>query len=418
MNQQGKDAFLNKASVALAQTIARIGASLKKTRKQNQHIRTELPKVNEDDKIVQQKMLEHGVQRERELEVLEPAPYFFHCHVDFDNTQNEDLYFGKFSFTEENIYSWVTPVSSMRFEKPGKISYQTQDGKKRTGILKKKDQYMISQGKIVFLATESLEQGRELVYQSYFSNQKKDFALPEIVAQMEKAQDTVIRANHRGPLLISGPAGSGKTTLALHRVAYLCQSPDVSDQFHPNAIIVFVQDSGTQEYFSQLLPQLGIKGVTITTFATWAMNVLGISGYTYQFRVGKTPAQKDIYEFKKREAMKQLPNSVFEKNIYHTLANIYHHVFSEEEQTVWQQQKEQKVLDRFDLTILILLYKKQHGTLTLMQEYYQMSKKGAAKKKIGRFPITYSLMIFDEFQNYLPEQIQLAKSTLDETNNA
>ena len=44
--------------------------------------------------------------------------------------------------------------------------------------------------------------------------------------QMEKAQDQVIRAHHAGPLVISGPAGSGKTTLALHRVAFLTQSPE------------------------------------------------------------------------------------------------------------------------------------------------------------------------------------------------
>src|SRR3989339_586829 len=51
------------------------------------------------------------------------------------------------------------------------------------------------------------------VDKEYFTRQKSEFALPEIIAQIEKAQDQVIRAEHVGPLAISGPAGSGKTTL-------------------------------------------------------------------------------------------------------------------------------------------------------------------------------------------------------------
>jgi DNA helicase IV len=417
MNQQEKIYFYKKAKQTLASVIESIRISLENVHKKNKHLRKELPKINEENKIVQQRLLEHGVERESELESLVPSPYFTRCVVEFDHGKEEEMYFGKFSFTDESIYSWVTPASSIRFEKTGPVHYVRPDGLMREGVLRQKDQYMISDGNIVFLATESINQDRELVYQEYFSNQKKDFILPEIVAQMEKAQDTVIRANHRGPLLISGPAGSGKTTLALHRVAFLAQSPDVSDQFSPTSIIVFVQDKGTQEYFSHLLPQLGIKGVTITTFAQWAMKVLDLQEYSYVYRYGTTESEKDMYEFRKYEALHKLTIEKLDTDIYKTLAKVYE-LSSPEEQSLFAQQKNEKILDRFDLTILLMLYKKEHGTLTLMQEYYQMAKSGAAKKKIGRFPVSYSLMIFDEFQNYLPEQIRLAKSTLDEKNNA
>jgi len=85
---------------------------------------------------------------------------------------------------------------------------------------------------------------------------------------------------------------------------------------------------------------------------------------------------------------------------------------------MFAEQKKKRLLDRFDITILLLLYKKTHGELTMMQEYYQTKKNNEVIKKIGRFPVTYSLMIFDEFQNYLPQQIGLAKSTLDDAHNA
>lgn len=417
MNQQEKEDFFEKSKIKLVAIVQGITTSLVEVWEKNKQIRKDLPKSNEENKIVQQRLLEHGVERENELETLLPSPYFTKCTVDFGNEIGDSMYFGKFSFTDEDIYSWITPASSIRFEKVGPVHYTRPDGTKREGVLRQKDQYMITDGSIVFLATESTDHERELVYQEYFSHQKKDFILPEIVAQMEKAQDTVIRANHRGPLLISGPAGSGKTTLALHRVAFLAQSPDVSDQFVPASIIVFVQDEGTREYFSQLLPQLGIKGVTIATFASWGMLVLDLQGYTYAYRYGGAELEKDVYEFRKYEALRSLRFQKTEKDVYKTLATIYSQ-FSDQEKRMFFEQKNKRVLDRFDLTILLILYKKEHGSLTLMQEYYQMAKRGAAKKKVGRFPVVYSLMIFDEFQNYLPEQIRLAKGTLDEKNNA
>jgi DNA helicase-2/ATP-dependent DNA helicase PcrA len=113
----------------------------------------------------------------------------------------------------------------------------------QSGELISKEQYMITDGKIVFMAFESLEQARELIYQEYFSQRKSSFLLPEIVEQMEQAQDKVIRAHHQGSFLISGAAGSGKTTLALHRVAYLLQSPDTAERFKTENTIVFVQDN-------------------------------------------------------------------------------------------------------------------------------------------------------------------------------
>ena len=417
MNQEEKNNFYIQASTHVKQVISSITCGLKKREEDNDIIEEHLVKGTQDNKIVQQRLLEHGVQRVRELEALIPSPYFVRCLVQFDTEEQEELFFGKFSFTDEYIYSWVTPVSSLRFEKPGKVSYVRPDGEKRRGVLLQKDQYMITDGTIVFLATESVTQERALVYQAYFSTQKKGFVLPEIVSQMEKAQDTVIRANHRGPLLISGPAGSGKTTLALHRVAYLVQSPDVSDIFRPTSIIVFVQDEGTRDYFDHLLPELGIKGVHITTFATWAMHVLNLTGYTYVFRFGENEQEKDIYEYAKRDALRNIGKVSLQFDVYQTLGNIYDR-FSDQEKILFQKQMQEKKLDRFDLTILLLLFKKEHGELSIMQEYYKMAANGSAKKKIGRFPVTYSLMIFDEFQNYLPEQIVLAKSTLDPTYNA
>ncbi|MBT4153520.1 MAG: AAA family ATPase [Candidatus Magasanikbacteria bacterium] len=416
MNQAQKDTLFAAAAKHLQEKVDSITDRFTKLSVQNIQMAEDLPKLNEDNKIVQHKLLEHGKARQNELEVMIESPYFMHCQVDFGSGEHDNMYFGKFSSVDHNIYSWITPASAIRFEKPGSVSYERPNGDRRTGNLQKKDQYMITEATIRFLSSESEQEGRQLIYQEYFSNQKKGFILPEIVAQMEKAQDEVIRANHRGPLVISGPAGSGKTTLALHRVAYLTQSPDVSDKFPPTSILVFVQDEGTREYFSHLLPELGIKGVKITTFAQWAMRVLELDSKLV-YRVGKSQVQKDNIEFAKREALKQIRNFAWHKKPYEALRQVYA-TAGQEVLDALTDQEQLHQLDRFDITVLLILQKKHEGALTIMQEYYKTQKDGSAVKKMGRFAMKYSLLIFDEFQNYLPEQIALAKSVLDPEHNA
>ena len=88
-----------------------------------------------------------------------------------------------------------------------------------------------------------------------YARMKGFFVLPEIVSQMEKTQDIVIRACYKNPLLISGPAGSGKTTLALHRIAYLLQAPDTNIIYDTDPAVVFVQDDKTKEYFSKIMDE-------------------------------------------------------------------------------------------------------------------------------------------------------------------
>lgn len=190
---------------------------------------------------------DQGIERQEELKKLFGSPYFIRCDVVYKKTgERKTLYFAKHYFTEENIYSWVAPASVIRFEKPGPASYKLPDKTIEHVELLRKEQYMIVEGKVLFFAVEEGEKPRELIYQEHFSR-KTGFVLPEIVGVMEKAQDKVIRAHHSGPFVISGPAGSGKTTLALHRVAYLVQSPDTGEYYPGKSIIVFVQDTGTKE---------------------------------------------------------------------------------------------------------------------------------------------------------------------------
>ncbi len=242
------------------------------------------------DKLVVDKLIEYIEYKDgrvEELTYLFGSSYFMHCRVKFENeSEVVDLFFGKFSFSEESIYSWILPVSAIRFEDPGNAKYTKPSGNvKRLKILRK-DQYMIVDGKIKFLATEAIELTRKLIYQDHFSNRKSSFMLPEIVAQMEKAQDEVIRAHHIGLLVILGSAGSGKTTLALHRIAYLLQSPDLD-----------------------------------------ARCVI---------KIGESEEEKDLYEQAKLEALKSNnENLKYAKNVFTVLKKFYNLYFTKEQQEIF-----------------------------------------------------------------------------------
>ena len=370
--------------------------------------------LSQADQIVEYRLIKYGKKRIGEIAHLHGSPYFVRCDVIWEKEDEvKKIFFGKFGFAEEEIYSWITPASAIRYENPGAVMYMRPDGQMQKAQLVRKDQCMIVGGEIKFLASESLDSARQLIYQEYFSNRKTGFILPEIVAQMEKAQDQVIRAHHVGPFLISGPAGSGKTTLALHRVAYLVQSPDLASTYTSDSIIVFVQDNGTQEYFSHLLPELGIDDVLITTFSQWAFSVLDIEA-EYAIRYGKDENEKDKYEFAKLKALRNAPVEAYKKaNIFSILENAYILFFNDQQKNIFRNQKKEKILDRVDLVILLKAFRSSNGNLGTVKDYYEELKNGSMRKRHGLVAFDYSLALIDEFQNYLPEQLALIKSCIN-----
>ncbi|MFA5047819.1 MAG: UvrD-helicase domain-containing protein [Patescibacteria group bacterium] len=412
MTQEQKDDYFEKAKEILSRKQAKIQEAKEQLPREMVQLKA-LSQSSIADELTYQTLMAQCRRRYDDLGQLLPSPYFYSCQMKFDNEEKpRELFFAKFAFDEEDIYSWASPAAKVRFEKPGRFAYEGVENRIQKGELFKKEQYLINDGRILFLAKEELGQPRQLIYQEYFSTRKTAFILPEIVAQMEKAQDEVIRADWRGPLLISGPAGSGKTTLALHRIAYLLQSPETAGIFQGEKILVLVQDKNTKDYFSHLLPEFGIKEVEITTLEDLARKILPLDGWQVNNRLLPNEQSLDDYIIKKIQALRSIATDyLFNKRSISFLDDIYKNIFTADEEKVWCQQKKDKVIDRIDLAGL-LLAQALGGRLEVEKDYYQMARDGSLKKRKGRFLAQYQLIVLDEFQNYLPEEIKTLKLAL------
>lgn len=97
---------------------------------------------------------------------------------------------------------------------------------------------------------------------------RADKHLPEISGLLDREQFEVISSPASGLVVVQGSAGSGKTTVGLHRIAYLAYREP--KRFRPRRMLVVVLDDALATYVSGVLPALGVDGVRVTTFARWA----------------------------------------------------------------------------------------------------------------------------------------------------
>ena len=199
------------------------------------------------------KQLYYANRRTEELNTLHTSPFFAKV-IYSSNGENKEIYISKYELVDSNIVSWTAPVAELRFEDLGLSKIYLPDKKIAEINLKQKDNYVINQEKVIYYSQESEHNGVEIIHEDFFANLKTEFGLSEIISKIEKEQYKIIQSEHSKPLIISGPAGSGKTTICLHRVAYLLQRPETSNLYTGQNMLMLVQDKSTKSYFSSILP--------------------------------------------------------------------------------------------------------------------------------------------------------------------
>ena len=191
------------------------------------------------------------------IEKLIRSPYF--ARIDFradDDTQSEIYYIGPFSFDDDNkvlIFDWRAPISSMFYESDvGRAAYRAPMGLIE-GDLTRKRQYRISAGRLEY-ALESDLNIQDDVLQRELS-QTADEKMKTIIATIQKEQNHIIRNETADTLIIQGVAGSGKTSIALHRVAYLMYRHQ--GRLTARNVAIISPNRIFADYISGVLPELG-----------------------------------------------------------------------------------------------------------------------------------------------------------------
>lgn len=213
----------------------------------------------------------------RNLLTARSRPYF--ARIDFsevNRSETEKLYIGKMSLIREEdqeliIVDWRAPVANLYYEgRLGEASYQCPDGTIK-GELKLKRQFSIDMGELREIFDIDITTNDEFL-QTYLGA-NADNRLKEIVSTIQTEQNAIVRADMWKPLIVQGAAGSGKTTIALHRIAYLIYTYEKS--FTPENFMIIAPNRLFLNYISDVLPELGVEKVRQTTFEEFAQDLLG-----------------------------------------------------------------------------------------------------------------------------------------------
>ncbi len=226
------------------------------------------------------------------LDRLEESPYF--GRIDFKESgesEEEQIYIGIGSLMDEKgenflIYDWRAPISSLYYDyPPGPAQYETIDGKIE-GDLTLKRQFIIKNGKINGMFDTGLTIGDHLLQKVLGHNAST--SMKSIVATIQREQNKIIRNEKAKLLIVQGVAGSGKTSAALQRVAFLLYR--YRGSLTSENIMLFSPNTLFSSYVSSVLPELGEENMKQTTFQEHVEERLGS-----QFKIETPFDQMEYY---------------------------------------------------------------------------------------------------------------------------
>lgn len=210
----------------------------------------------------------HASKRLSTLRRMKEVPYF--GRIDFTEegvATEEQIYIGISTLSDDSgedflIYDWRAPISSVYYDyQPGDAAYVTPGGIIH-GRLEKKWQYLIRGGVLQSMFDTSLTIGDEIL--QAVLGKGTDKHMHSIVATIQQDQNRIIRHDQGKLLIVHGPAGSGKTSAALQRIAYLLYK--YRDSLNADQIILFSPNTLFNSYVSNVLPELGEENMQQVTF--------------------------------------------------------------------------------------------------------------------------------------------------------
>ena len=231
---------------------------------------------------------ESVINKHKRLTKILAIPYF--GRIDFlekkENSKVMPIYIGIHTFYDPEsratlIHDWRAPVSSMFYDHElGEAGYRSPSGEIK-GVISLKRQYRIRGGKMEFMIESALTVHDDILQKELSSN--ADDKMKNIVATIQREQNQIIRNEDIRTLFIQGVAGSGKTSIALHRIAYLLYT--FRDSISSKDILIISPNKVFSDYISNVLPELGEETVPETSMEQILSGVLEHK-YKYQTYFG------------------------------------------------------------------------------------------------------------------------------------
>ncbi len=231
---------------------------------------------NQQALLMQVNANQESLKYRHRLKKMLDSPFF--GSVDFvyeDEEEPESFYIGIGNFAERRgavplIYDWRAPVSGLFYDyDTGPASYEAPGGQ-MDGEIRAKWQYKIKNSKMIYEFESDMKIDDDILKQELGSN--SDVQLKNIVRTIQKEQNAVIRNTKDKILVIQGAAGSGKTSIALHRIAYLLYHD--REHLKSSDILILSPNGVFSDYISHVLPELGEEHIQEMSFDLFAYHEL------------------------------------------------------------------------------------------------------------------------------------------------
>ena len=281
-----------------------------------------LLKENADEQYIQN-MSKIYSNKLKNLNNAVSVPYF--ARVDFkEDKQNniQKIYIGKTGIFNDDyevvVTDWRAPISSIYYDgQLGNVEYECPDGIIK-GDLSKKRVYTIENSILKDYQDIDITTNDEFLQECL--NENSEARLKNIISTIQSEQNKIIRAKMSKPLIVQGVAGSGKTTVALHRIAYLVYTYE--KEFNPDEFLIIAPNKFFLDYISNVLPDLGVDYVRQQTFeefmlenidANFEINPINVELSNIVNQNGKTDLIKKSANFKSSLRFKELIDEFIDK---------------------------------------------------------------------------------------------------------
>ncbi|MGG7178153.1 HelD family protein [Clostridium paraputrificum] len=247
-------------------------------------------------------------KRLKEFTILKESPYFGKITFTEEDEGAEELYIGRFGLTPEETYEpiivdWRAPVASLFYKGTlGESTYTSPNGEIGANLLGRR-QLIVKKGELKGIFDSAIDVKDEILQMVLTSNSGEK--LKDIVMTIQEEQDEIIRAPKEKVVVVNGVAGSGKTTIALHRVSYLLYNH--RKQFGDKVLILGPNDI-FMDYIAQVLPTLGEGGVNQMTFQNFAISEIGldepVKGFSEYIDEAMSGNEEALEEYKYKSSNK------------------------------------------------------------------------------------------------------------------